>query len=211
MNVSPVGTNRLVYTFGIGGFILMLFMLSMATAGCKGSPPPVEDTTKLVSEDFNVPEVVDTPVVEEEPKKPKRSRRSKGGNSNYSGGSKRSGGGGKSADQLKTDQPRNGDSAIDFARAVQWRVIGMLYKEPCQIVSVKVLDEKVNEEGLKEIRVEIQWKDKWIRKPYLLEGRLTVASDGSGAVFKILSKNLEAEALEVGLEEFKETLDLGNI
>jgi hypothetical protein len=215
MNVPLINTNRHIYTFSICGFILMLFVLSFASVGCKGTPPPTEDTTKLVSEDFNVPEVVDTPQVIEEPKKHRKSRRSKtsGDNSNTNndggGGSRRSSG--KTSERLETDKPRSGDAPIDFARAIQWRVIGMLYREPCQIVSVKVLNQQETEAGLMEITIEIQWKDKWIRTPYQLQGLLTVNKDGSQAVFKISSKNLEAEALEVGFEQYKETLELGNI
>jgi hypothetical protein len=186
---------------------LLLLTLATTSTSCSTPPPPPADTTVLVSDDFDTPEDTTTyiPVIEE-PKKPRRKGSSSGG-SNYSNSSPR-----PSVDiAQQTDKPRTGDAPIDFARAVQWRLIAMLYTDPCRLVGLNVLDSKENGAGQLEIQIDLRWQDKWVRQPYQITGMLTVGRDGSKAVFKLLSANPEAEALQVGVDNFKETLDLGNI
>lgn len=190
---------------------LLLLTLATTNSSCSTPPPPAADTTVLVSDDFDTPEDTTTyiPVVEE-PKKRRRkgsSGTNSNGGSNYNNPSPR-----RSVDTaIQTDKPRTGDAPIDFARAVQWRIIAMLYTDPCRLVGLKVLDSKENGAGQLEIQIDLRWQDKWVRQPYQITGLLTVGRDGSNAVFKLLSTNAEAEALQVGVDNFKETLDLGNI
>lgn len=189
-----------------GSLALLLLTLATTSTSCS-TPPPPADTTVLVSDDFDTPEDTTTyiPVIEE-PKKPRRKGSSSSG-SNYSNANLR-----RSVDtEQQTDKPRTGDAPIDFARAVQWRLIAMLYTDPCRLVGLKVLNSKENEAGQLEIEIDLRWQDKWVRQPYQITGVLTVGRDGSNAVFKLLSANPEAEALQVGVDNFKETLDLGNI
>lgn len=185
---------------------LLLLTLATTSTSCSTPPPPPTDTTVLVSDDFDTPEDTTTyiPVIEE-PKKPRR--RGSSSSNNYSNSSPR-----RSVDtEQQTDKPRTGDEPMDFARAVQWRLIAMLYTDPCRLVALKVLNSKENEAGQLEIQIDLSWQDKWVRQPYQITGLLTVGRDGSNAVFKLLSANPEAEALQVGVDNFKETLDLGNI
>jgi hypothetical protein len=207
-------STRLFSTSVLATSSLALLLLAVATTntGCSAPPPPAVDTTVLVSEDFDTP--VDTttyiPIIEE-PKKRRRkgSGNNSGNNSNSSGNNPSPR---RSVDtQIQTDKPRTGETPIDFARAVQWRLIAMLYTDPCRLVALKVLDSKENEAGQLEIQIDLSWQDKWVRKPYQITGVLTVGKDGSKAVFKLLSANPEAEALQVGIDNFRETLDLGNI
>ena len=211
----PYFYTRYFSTTILASSSLALLLLTLATtnSSCSTPPPPPADTTVLVSDDFDTP--IDTttyvPVVEE----PKMRRRKGSGGSNsgsnsssdYNNPSPR-----RSVDtEMQTDKPRTGDAPIDFARAVQWRIIAMLYTDPCRLVGLNVLDSKENEAGQLEIQIDLRWQDKWVRQPYQITGLLTVGRDGSNAVFKLLTANPEAEALQVGVDNFKETLDLGNI
>lgn len=198
---------------------LLLFMLGAQTSCSSAEPAPAVDTTKKTSSDFYEPPAV---VEEEEEKPKKKSRKKKGSRSKGSTAdndnfrttppnrysSSRSGGGGEEV--LRQDAARKGDSPQDFAKAVQYRIVRMVYPDPCKILKTAVVSSS-SEGEVWQIEVEITWSDKWVRSPYRLTGVLTVNKDGSNARFAVKTKNAEAEALEITYEQFKSTLDLGQI
>jgi hypothetical protein len=125
-----------------------------------------------------------------------------------------SGGGGGSADTdvdvLKYESyQRDGDNPRDFATALIYPAIRMVYSDNFAKPKAKVLNS--NQDGDRHtIDLAITWKDHWTPK-YKIEGTLEVNSDGSDAKFTITSKNKEAEVLELTEDNFQSEITLPSL
>lgn len=165
------------------------------------------DSNSLVS-DVNWGEEDATYDYEEEEETPKRSYSS---NSSSSSSGHRSGGGGGAADTdadvIKyQNYTREGDNPRDFATAIIYPAIRMVYSDNFAKPKATVLNS--NQDGDRHtIDLAITWKDHWTPK-YKIEGTLEVNSDGSDAKFTITNKNTEAEVLELTEDNFQSEITL---
>ncbi len=195
-----------------------LIFLALSHTGCQSADPaPVVDTLPKTSSDFYEP-----PPLVEDPKEEKRKKRKSKKNRREKIASadndqfrttppnRRSSRNSSADTQLSSDKPRTGNSPSDFVRAIQHRIVQMVYPDPCKLLKAAVLHSKDEGEAWT-IELEIVWSDKWAAAPYSLKGTLSVGKDGSNARFSVNSKNAQAEALEVTYEQFKSTLELGQI
>lgn len=138
---------------------------------------------------------------EEEEVKPKKRRHS-------------SGGGGGAADS-DTDvikyqnYERMGDSPNDFAKALIYPAIRMVYSDNFAKPRASVINSTQDGDRYT-IDLEISWKDHWTPN-YQISGTLEVNSDGSDAKFTITDKNVEAEVLELTEDNFKTEITIPSL
>ena len=97
-----------------------------------------------------------------------------------------------------------------LANKLKKHIIAMVYPDTYQNSQIKILQENTNGAQL-ELLLSVTWKDQWVNKPYVVEGKLQVNEDGSNAHFVIMHKNTEAEALEITYENFKTEIRLAQI
>ena len=101
---------------------------------------------------------------------------------------------------------RAGDSPKDFAKALIYPAIRMVYSDNFAQPKVKVSN--ATQEGDRHtMNVSITWKDHWVPK-YRIDGTLMVNTDGSDANFVITDKNVDAEVLELTEDNFQSELIL---
>ncbi|WMX13514.1 MULTISPECIES: hypothetical protein [unclassified Aureispira] len=165
------------------------------------------DSNTLVS-DVNWGDEEEAIYVEEEPEKKKRTHRSSS-NRNH-----RSGGGGGTADTdvdvIKyKNHTRDGDRPSDFATAIIYPAIRMVYSDNFAKPKATVLNAQKDGER-HTIDLAITWKDHWTPK-YKIEGTLEVNTDGSDAKFTITNKNTEAEVLELTEDNFQTEITLPSL
>ncbi|BDS10291.1 hypothetical protein [Aureispira anguillae] len=143
-------------------------------------------------------------VEEEEP--PKKQRR----HSHSSGGGGGGGAADNDADVIKyQNYIREGDRPKDFAKALIYPAIRMVYSDNFAKPSVSVLS--ATQDGDRHnIDLQITWKDRWTPK-YEIKGTLLVNSDGSDAIFTITDKNVEAEVLELTEDFFQSEISLPSL
>lgn len=126
----------------------------------------------------------------------------------------RSGGGGGAADTdvdvLKyQNYSRDGDNPRDFATAIIYPAIRMVYSDNFAKPKATVLSS--NQDGDRHtIDLAITWKDHWTPK-YKIKGTLEVNSDGSDAKFVITEKNTEVEVLELTEDAFKSEITIPSL
>lgn len=187
-----------------------LFILSIVLFlyNCGGKPATTttdgKDSTETIVSDVNW----GTPEVEEEDNK-KTHHSSNSSSSEYSGG----GGGGagdNDADVQKyQNYQRSGSDPQDFAQALIYPAIRMVYSDNFAQPKAKVSNS--TQEGDRYIMdVEITWKDHWNPK-YMIKGKLEVNSDGSNAKFTINEKNKQAEVLEFTEDNFKSEITIPSL
>lgn len=145
--------------------------------------------------------IYDDPVEE----KPKKSR---------SSGTSSSGGGGGAADTdadvIKyQNYSREGDSPRDFATALIYPAIRMVYSDHFAKPKATILN-STQDGGRHTIDLAITWKDHWTPK-YKIKGTLEVNSDGSDAKFIITEKNTAAEVLELTEDNFQSEITLPSL
>lgn len=134
--------------------------------------------------------------------------------SHSSSSSSSSGGGGGAADTdadvLKyQNYSREGDTPRDFANALIYPAIRMVYSDNFAKPKATILNS--NQEGDRHtIDLAITWKDHWTPK-YKITGTLEVNSDGSDAKFTITEKNTEAEVLELTEDAFESEITLPSL
>jgi hypothetical protein len=90
---------------------------------------------------------------------------------------------------------RQDDSVEEFAKASTWHAVKMVYNDEFIVQNVRILKSEENNNQLI-VDLSISWTDRWVSRPYNINGTLKVNKDGSNGSFDIISKNLEAEALE---------------
>ena len=132
----------------------------------------------------------------------------------HSSSSGRGGGGGGAADNdadvIKYQNwTREGDRPSDFAKAIIYPAIRMVYSDNFANPKASVLNSTQDGDRYT-IDVKIQWKDHWNPK-YVIKGTLEVNSDGSDAKFTITEKNVEAEVLELTEDNFKTEISIPSI
>jgi len=134
--------------------------------------------------------------------------------SSSSSSSGRSGGGGGAADTdadvIKyQNYSRDGDNPRDFATAIIYPAIRMVYSDNFAKPKATVLSS--NLEGDRHtIDLSITWKDHWTPK-YKITGTLEVNSDGSDAKFIITEKNTEVEVLELTEDYFQSEITIPSL
>lgn len=188
----------------------LLILLATIFMGSCGKGSSTETTAAVDSTETDIDTLVsdvnwgDQVVYEEEEEKPRKKRRHSGS----------SGGGGGAADNdadvLKYQHyNRNGDSPNDFAKAVIYPAIRMVYSDNFAKPNVSVIN--ATQDGDRHtIDVRITWKDHWVAK-YEIKGTLEVNSDGSNGNFSITDKNVEAEVLELTEDNFKSEISLPSL
>jgi hypothetical protein len=145
-------------------------------------------------------------AVEESPKKSSRTHSSSSSTSGH-----RSGGGGGTADTdadvvKYKSYTRAGDNPRDFASAIIYPAIRMVYSDNFAKPKATVLNSN-QDGGRHTIDLAITWKDHWTPK-YKIEGTLEVNNDGSDAKFTITNKNTAAEVLELTEDNFQSKITL---
>lgn len=189
-------------------YLPFLIMIVFFVAGCKNSrydnnKDKSTDSTS-VSVDTMISDVNWTEEVEEariSTPKPKVS---------YSS----SGGGGGAADndadvQKYRSYERDGDSPEDFAKALIYPAIRMVYSDNFAQPKARVLQSDIEGERYS-IKVAISWKDHWVPN-FEMEGSLEINKDGSNATFTITDKNEFVESLEFTEDSFKNQIKLPNL
>jgi len=219
---------KILYSF------LAIFLLSLNFMSCgsdsSSSAKPAQDSLPLVSDYFleDGDETEDESVVfsagddyyEEDNSDDYSSYSedsySSSSSSNYSSsssGSSGSSGGGLGNPKVMAkyqEYVRDGDQPKDFAEAIVWPVIAMTYEdEDFKSAKSRVLNANLAE-GVHVIEMVITWSNKWVPK-FEVQGVLTVNEDGSNARFEIISKNLDAESLEISSGNYDTVLELEQI
>lgn len=187
----------------------LILAVSIFTWSCGGSAGnTVTDGVDSTKTDTLVSDVNwGTPEEEEEaPKKHHSSNNSSEYTSSGGGG----GAGDNDADVLKYQSyQRNGDSPEDFAQALIYPAIRMVYSDNFAKPNARVSNS--NQDGNRyTMDVEITWKDHWNPK-YMIKGKLEVNSDGSNAKFTITEKNKQAEVLEFTEDNFKSEITIPSL
>lgn len=104
---------------------------------------------------------------------------------------------------------RTGDSPKDFATALIYPAIRMVYSD--NFAKPKVTINNSTQEGDRHtIDLTITWKDHWVPK-YQIDGTLMVNTDGSDANFVITDKNVDAEVLELTEDNFESEITLPSL
>jgi hypothetical protein len=130
--------------------------------------------------------------------------------SGRSGGGAAGGAADSDADVIKYQNwQRDGDSPKDFANAIIYPAIRMVYSDNFAQPKASVLN-STQDGDRHTIEVKISWKDHWTPK-YTISGVLEVNSDGSAAKFTITDKNVNAEALELTEDNFKKEIVIPSI
>jgi hypothetical protein len=134
------------------------------------------------------------------------SRSSSSGYSSHSGGAA-GGTADDDADVIKyQNYERSGDSPKDFATALIYPAIRMVYSD--NFANPRVTVNNATQDGDRHnIDLTITWKDHWVPK-YRIDGTLMVNSDGSDANFVITDKNVDAEVLELTEDNFETEITL---
>lgn len=196
---------------------ILLLLAALLLASC-GEDPRYADTT---SDQDSTETAIDTLISdvsweedlgEEEYEKSSSSSSSSSSNSSSSEYSSSSGGAAGGAADNNTDvvkyqnYKREGDNPSDFATALIYPAIRMVYSDNFAQPRAKVIN--TTKEGNKHtIELSITWKDHWVPK-YRIDGTLMVNADGSDAQFVITDKNVDAEALELTEDKFQSELTL---
>lgn len=204
-------------------FIMIRYLLILSTillfASCgknNGNSSDTTDATDSTQIDSNAlvsdvnwsdgDEIIYDDPIEE---KPKKSRSSSSSSSSSS-----SGGGGGAADTdvdvIKyQNYSREGDNPRDFATALIYPAIRMVYSDNFAKPKATILNS--NQEGDRHtIDLAIIWKDHWTPK-YKIKGTLEVNSDGSDAKFIITEKNTAAEVLELTEDDFQSEITIPSL
>ncbi len=187
-------------------YLLLLFLIAngLMWQSCASETPTVVDSSNLISNNIlNPTDTVPYEVPIPDPDPPKRERKKR----NSSGG----GSSDNSQETMSDNYVRADDSPESLIRSAQHKIIQMLYPDAYQKASTKLLSSKENGKGEWVLEVEIEWKDRWSKKPYQIKATITVGKGGENAVVAILSKNSEAEALEFTYKSFKDQGNIGNI
>jgi hypothetical protein len=198
-------------------FLLLLPLAFLALPyGCGSkSDDHTQDSLKLVSDEFLTDSTPTQGTSAFESKPAKVQPKAKARTYSCNGGSNSSG---DPSSYTPTAAPepryqaaaRQGDSPQDFANAIILPVIRLCFLDPVSDASAKVLSE--TDQGKHwEMKVEILWKDKWSKFPYVVTGKLKVNKDGTQAQFDIEEKNDAAEALEVTTGRQQTQLKLAKI
>jgi len=152
----------------------------------------------------------DDVIYEEEEIKPQKRRRT---HHTSSGNGHRSGSGGSAdtdADVIKyQNYNRNGNTPRDFATAIIYPVIRMVYSDNFAKPKATILNSSQNGDR-HTIDLAITWKDHWTPK-YKIEGILEVNNDGSDAKFTITNKNTAAEVLELTEDNFQSEITIPSL
>lgn len=138
--------------------------------------------------------------VEETPSKPRHSS---------SGGHRQQAADDDADVQKYQNYSRNGDRPSDFAQALIYPAIRMVYSDNFAQPKATVLN-STQDGDRHTIDVKITWKDRWTPK-YEIKGTLMVNQDGSDAVFVISDKNMEAETLELTEDNFQSEIRLPSL
>lgn len=101
---------------------------------------------------------------------------------------------------------RSGNKAADFAQAIIYPAIRMVYSDNFAQPKANVLSSTKKNDRLS-VEISIQWKDHWVPS-FEMKGLLEVNIDGSNAVFTISSKNTYVESLEFTEDSFKNSLTI---
>ena len=190
-------------------FIILLGIIAYCSTSCNNTPAPVaknDNLDTLVSDHFlDDGEYQEEPEIIEEPEPirttPARKYTSSGGGGN--------GGGGSDSEvfvQKYQNFERGGSHPDDFAEAMIYPAIRMVYSDNFLNPKARVLNSTMEGDN-HVIELAISWKDHWTPK-YEIQGTLTVAEDGSNPKFVISKKNMEAEVLELTEDDFKNELTL---
>jgi|VirMetMinimDraft_7_1064189.scaffolds.fasta_scaffold101669_1 hypothetical protein len=199
---------------------LLILLTILLFASCNNNANNSSDTTDasdstqvdsntLVS-DVNWGDGDGEEIIYDDPEPQKSSHSS----SHSSSSGHRSGGGGGAADTdvdvvKYQSYERAGDSPRDFATALIYPAIRMVYSDNFAKPKVNVLS--ANKDGDRHtIDLAITWKDHWTPK-YKIEGTLEVNSDGSDAKFTITNKNTEAEVLELTEDNFQSEITIPSL
>ena len=114
------------------------------------------------------------------------------------------------ADVIKyQNYERTGDSPKDFATALIYPAIRMVYSD--NFAKPKVTVNNSTQDGDRHtIELTITWKDHWVPK-YQIDGTLMVNTDGSDVNFVITDKNVDAEVLELTEDNFESEINLPSL
>jgi hypothetical protein len=200
-------------------YLLILFTV-LLFASCGKSHSDSSDTTDatdstqvdsnaLVSDvNWSDGEEIFYDEAEEEPKESHRSHSTSSSSEHRSG----SGGGAADtdADVVKyQNYSREGDNPRDFATALIYPAIRMVYSDNFAKPKATILN-STQDGDRHTIDLAITWKDHWTPK-YKIKGTLEVNSDGSDAKFTITEKNTEAEVLELTEDNFQSEITLPSL
>ena len=200
----------IVQTLKKSSYLLLALLLAngLMWQSCGSVPDAgVADSSNLISENIlNTTDTVpyEVPIPDPDPPKKERKRRSSGGGSG-------SGGSDNSQETVFDNYVRGDDNPESLARAAQHKIIQMLYPDAYQKASTRLLSNKENSKGEWVLEVEIEWRDRWSKKPYQIKATITVGKGGENAVIAIIGKNPEAESLEFTYKSFKDQDNIGNI
>lgn len=196
---------------------ILLLLLALLLANCGEDPRYVDTTSDQDSTDTAIDTLVSDVSWEEdlgeedysyeESSSSSSSYRSSSSSSEYSSSSGGAAGGAadNDADVVKyQNYEREGNSPSDFATALIYPAIRMVYSDNFAKPRAKVTN-ATKEGDRHSIEVSITWKDHWVPK-YRIDGTLMVNADGSDAKFVITDKNVDAEALELTEDDFKSEL-----
>ena len=186
--------------------LFIILALSLFLFNCNNSKHEVAEEKEEVKEEIDTL-VSDVNWSEEDEyveEKPARESHSSG----------RGGGGGGAADNEEDvlkyqNYQRNGDSPSDFAKAVIYPAIRMVYSDNFAKPKARVQNSEMNGDR-HSIEMTITWKDHWVPK-FEISGTLEVNSDGSDAKFTITGKNDYAESLEFTEDNFKTQLNIASL
>jgi hypothetical protein len=205
-----------------GLFIIILLSAShcLLLQGCKSKLADTADSSSLINLDtlpsadtmaYEVP--VPNEPINESKKTSQRSDKFFGSsnNKNNSSNDNNLSGADNSPEIAVDNYIRVDNSPKSLARAAQHKIIQMIYLDAYQKAKTNILNEKENTQGQLELELEIEWKDRWVKKPYQIKVMLTVGKTGENAKAQILSKNAEAEVLEFTNKDAKEQSEIGNL
>lgn len=184
----------------------LLLLLSISLIACKNKPEQAQNNSSQDSTELIIDTLVsDVNWTEEiyEDEKPKSNSNSTTKNSSGARG-------GAADNELDVEKyrnlERNGDKAEDFAKALIYPAIRMVYSDNFAQPKAKVVKVE-SENGRQKITVALEWKDHWVPN-FEMQGILEVNQDGSDAVFTITTMNTFVEALEFTEDNFKTVLKM---
>ena len=185
-------------------YLLLLFLINLIA--CKNKPKQAQNSSSQDSTEVIIDTLVsDVNWTEEsyEDKKPKI-------NSNPTTKNSSGARGGAADNELDVEKYRNlkrdGDKAEDFAKALIYPAIRMVYSDNFAQPKAKVLKAE-SENGRQKITVALEWKDHWVPN-FKMQGILEINQDGSDVVFTITTMNTFVEALEFTEDNFKTVLKM---
>ena len=185
--------------------IILLFINSLFWQSCKSKSAATTDSSSLINLDSNSQSdtaVYEVPIPDEpklQPEKPKKERSTSGSSSDNS-------------PEIATDSYiRSDESPKSLCRAAQHKIIQMLYLDAYQKANTNILSEKQNDKGQWTFEVEISWKDRWIKTPYVIKATINTNTNGENTNVQIISKNSEAEVLEFTNKSSKDQANIGNL